>query len=45
MLRDPAACREDSGTHEVLEQVDDYDVATVALALAARTAAERVAVS
>jgi nitrite reductase/ring-hydroxylating ferredoxin subunit len=29
----------------VLEQVDDYDIASVDLALAARTAAERVAVS
>ena len=45
MLRDPGACREDRGTHGVIDQVDDYDVATVTFALAARTAAARVAVS
>ena len=28
MRRDPGACREDRGTHGVLDQVDGYDVAT-----------------
>jgi hypothetical protein len=37
--------RGDRGTQRVLGKVDGYDVATVALALAARTAADRVAVS
>src|SRR5215204_1774805 len=45
MLGELGACREARGTHGVLDQADGYDVATVALALAARTAAERVAVS
>src|SRR5215208_457095 len=45
MLRDPGACREDRGTYRILDQVDGYDAATVTLALAARTAAARVAVS
>jgi hypothetical protein len=46
MLRDLGACsEEDRCTHGVVDQVDGYDVATVALAFAARTAAARVAVS
>jgi hypothetical protein len=45
VLRDPGACREDRGTQGALDQVDGHVVATVARALAARTAAARVAVS